>query len=146
MMGHLKAVCLLSALAAKVMLAGCGDARETEQAQGLSDAQIIEAIAQRPSMQLGQHSYAVAPVSNVRDIEFVVRRTVGDRPIACGYARLPPAGKYEVEQPVVFVADGETVVLQEDLPADQFSEMQDDLCGADWVKPIAMQPPIANVR
>lgn len=93
-------------------------------------------------MQLGQRSYAIAPLSNVRDIEFVVRRKVGDDAIACGYARLPPAGDYEVEPPVVFVVEDQTVFLQEDLPAAQFAEMQDNLCGPAWVEPIAAPLPL----
>ena len=143
---HRHVTLLLVMLSAAVVLLGCKAAIEPE-AKGLSDAAIIDSIAARPNMKPQPASYAVAPVSFRRQMRFVVRNHVDDEPIACGYARLPPAGRFEVEPLVVFIAKGNTVYIAGDLPSDEFTTMQANLCGPAWVEPFVHAPRvITNVR
>jgi hypothetical protein len=130
---------LLMMLSSAVVLLGC-EASTERQAKGLSDAAIIDSIATRPNMEPQPASYAVAPVSFRRQMRFIVRNHIDDEPIACGYARLPPAGRFEVEPLVAFVAKGDTVYLAADLPADEFAKMQTNLCGPAWVEPLVQSP------
>jgi hypothetical protein len=64
-------------------------------------------------------------------LSWVTRRTVAGEAIVCGYAGPPRNAR-------VFIARGTRVFTPADLPQGQFDHWEDQLCGPDWIKPVAL--------
>lgn len=62
-------------------------------------------------------------------LSWLTPRVVGGQAIVCGYAGPP-------RQAQVFIARGGKVFTPADLPAGQFDQWEDQLCGDNWIKPL----------
>lgn len=63
-------------------------------------------------------------------LSWVTPRVVAGEAIVCGYAGPP-------RQAHVFIARGGKLFTPSDLPPGQFDKWEDQLCGDNWIKPLA---------
>ena len=78
-----------------------------------------------------------------RELQFLVKREVGNEEIVCGYAGFSPPKGYPGPMPApdLFILRNGRLFTAKDMTADQFGRWEDRLCGPEWVKPLTTPEP-----
>jgi len=90
------------------------------------------------------------PLNADREVHWLVRQRVNGEAISCGYTAFPSARASNGSSmssgfDSVFIVRNRRLYVQGDMPSTEFDRWQDQLCGADWVKPLKL-PPAPSVR
>jgi hypothetical protein len=136
---------------AALWLGGCD--RPTPPVSTLTDAQIFSTLNERVGAQtccfrVGEDAKGVSvygPLDAERRIDFIVRNTVAGEDIACGWSGFPPAKAFNGKPmssgtPTLFIVRGKRLLIEGDIPAEEFELWQRQLCGDAWVAPVRIAP------
>ena len=90
------------------------------------------------------------PLNARREIHLIIRRSVGDEDVACGFSGFPKARAFNGSpmssgDVAVFVVRNRPLFTETEMTPIEFDRLQDQRCGPDWVKPYRM-PPAPSVR
>jgi hypothetical protein len=134
------------ALIAFLTLTAC-DARSAHRPVApatLSDDEIVAVLNQRVGD--GACCRLESGAKPVRELHFLVRRRLGAEEIACGYSGFhPPPRTGDAPPPLdetTFIVRGRRMILESDVGAQSFGQLQDQLCGPDWIEgmPVVARP------
>lgn len=126
--------------------------------RSLTDEQIIKGLNERVAAQAccfyvrqGQDGEDVyGPLNAPREIHLLIRRSVGNEDVACGFSGFPKARAFNGASissgdDAIFIVRNQHLFVGQEMKPVEFDRLQDQLCGPDWVKPLPM-PPAPSVR
>jgi hypothetical protein len=136
----------------------CGCSKPSRVDRSLTDEQIIAVLNERLGskaccfyVRQDQKGDAVyGPLNARREIHLIIRRSVGDEDVACGFSGFPKARAFNGSpmssgDDAVFVVRNRRLFTETEMKPIEFDRLQDQRCGPDWVKPYRM-PPAPSVR
>jgi hypothetical protein len=137
-------------------MGGCSNPPQV--AKSLTDEQIIKGLNERVGAQAccfyvrqDQNGDAVyGPLNARREIHLIIRRSVSNEDVACGFSGFPKARAFNGApmssgEDTAFVVRNQHLLVGQEMKPAEFDRLQDQLCGPDWVKPLPM-PPAPSVR